>query len=54
MAAQLDHLAAAMAEPLVTVQVLRLTAPAHVLCAGFTILSFPADGFTDVGSRAQR
>jgi transcriptional regulator with XRE-family HTH domain len=47
-AAQLDHLASAAADPLITIQVLRLTSP-QVLSPGFTILSFTDQADSDVG-----
>jgi transcriptional regulator with XRE-family HTH domain len=51
MAAQLDYLATATADPLMTVQVLRLTAPAQILCPGFTVMSFTNHADADVGCR---
>jgi transcriptional regulator with XRE-family HTH domain len=48
MAAQLDRLASAAADPLMTVQVLRF-ASRQVLSPGFTILSFADDADIDVG-----
>jgi transcriptional regulator with XRE-family HTH domain len=51
MAAQLDRLAAAAADPLITVQVLRLATLTHVLSPGFTILSFTETVDADVACR---
>ena len=51
MARQLDHLAGAMTSPDVTIQVLRMTAPAQVLCPGFTIMGFAHQADADVASR---
>jgi transcriptional regulator with XRE-family HTH domain len=49
MAAQLDHLASTTTDPLITVQVLRLTASPQLLSPGFTILSFTDQADPDVG-----
>jgi transcriptional regulator with XRE-family HTH domain len=49
MAAQLDYLVSVTADPLITVQVLRLAASAHVLCPGFTVLTFAGIADTDAG-----
>ncbi len=51
MARQLDHLMSVITSPRMTVQVLRLTAPARVLCPGFTVMSFAHQEDTDVGCR---
>jgi transcriptional regulator with XRE-family HTH domain len=51
MAAQLGHLSAAAASPLITVQVLRLATFACVLSPGFTILSFTDEADADAGCR---
>jgi hypothetical protein len=48
MAAQLDRLSSAAADPLVTLQVLRLSAP-QILSPGFTLLSFADETDVDVG-----
>ncbi len=51
MAAQLDHLAHAIADPVTTVQILRLTGPQQIIVPGFTILGFPEPADTDVACR---
>jgi transcriptional regulator with XRE-family HTH domain len=51
MAAQLGHLSAAAADPLITVQILRLATFTHVLSPGFTILGFTDEADADVGYR---
>ncbi len=51
MAAQIDYLASATADPHVTIQVLSLTAPAQILCPGFTVMSLADHADTEVGCR---
>ncbi len=51
MAAQIDYLASATADPLMTIQVQSLTAPAQILCPGFTVMSLADHADTEVGCR---
>jgi transcriptional regulator with XRE-family HTH domain len=49
MAAQIDCLATATADPHVTIQVQSMTAPAQILCPGFTVMSLADPAGTEVG-----
>jgi transcriptional regulator with XRE-family HTH domain len=53
MAGQFDFLASACANPLMTIQVLPLAAPAQILCPSFTVMTFTAPLDTEVGCRSE-